>query len=95
MVDRDQKMDDHTRCFQSSVYFEDCVRECDDSFICCPGSHMWENGPDWVTSANRDHVSVPHEDPMVREHLCKLVIKKGDDNMEQQARPHGWILDKE
>lgn len=75
---RDQKMDDSTRCYQSSVYFEDCVRECDDSFICCPGSHMWENGPDWVTSANRDHVSVPHEDPKVREHLCKLVIKKGE-----------------
>lgn len=75
---RDQKMDDASVCFQSSLYFEDCERESDDSFICCPGSHLWENGVGWETSATRDHVSVPHEDPMVREHARKLIIKKGE-----------------
>ena len=65
-------------CFQSSLYFEDSINIEDDSFICCPGSHNWEDGKDWISAHNRHNVSVPYDDDRIKNSICKLIIKKGE-----------------
>ena len=66
------------RCYQSSLYLTDCEGEEDDAFICCPGSHAWEDGDGWISSGDGHHVSVPHADPRVRAAISKLVVKRGE-----------------
>jgi len=67
-----------TNCYQSSLYFEDSDEVDHDSFICCPGSHQWDYGDNWVPSDDRHHVAVPHDDDRVKNTICKLIMKKGD-----------------
>ena len=66
------------KCFQSSLYMMDSTEEEQDSFICCPGSHNWEDAEGWESSPDRHHVSVPHTDPRVIEHISKLVVYAGE-----------------
>jgi hypothetical protein len=66
------------RSYQSSLYLADSVNLHDDSFVCCPGSHRWADADGWVSSSDRQHVSVPASDPRVQAVVSKLIVKKGE-----------------
>jgi len=66
------------KCYQSSLYMIDSTEEEQDGFICCPGSHLWNDADGWESSADRHHVSVPYDDPRVVEHISKLIVYAGE-----------------
>lgn len=82
-------------CYQSSLYLTDCEKEEEDSFICCPGSHLWEDGDGWENSSERHHVSVPYTDTRVKESVSKLIVKTGEMIIWDSRIAHmGGYLDK-
>lgn len=66
------------KCYQSSLYMMDSTDEEQDGFICCPGSHVWDDDVGWESSADRHHVSVPYTDPRVAECISKLIVYAGE-----------------
>jgi hypothetical protein len=66
------------KCYQSSLYMMDSIEEEHDGFICCPGSHLWDDTEGWESSGDRHHVSVPYTDQRVVENISKLVVYAGE-----------------
>jgi hypothetical protein len=66
------------KCFQSSLYITDSINHEDDGFICCPGSHVWNDEVDWDSSPDRHHVHVPYTDQRVIDNVSKLIIYAGE-----------------
>jgi hypothetical protein len=65
-------------CYQSSLYLHDSTDHESDSFICCPGSHIWEDTEEYTSSPDRHHVSVPYMDQRVIDTVSKLIIYSGE-----------------
>jgi hypothetical protein len=81
------------RCYQSSLYMTDSTRGTDDGFVCCPGSHLWDDTPDWISAPDRHHVAVPQTDPRVSLSLSKLIVYAGEMIMWDSRLAHmgGWV----